>query len=167
MRRRFFATAFFLSVLAVQARAGVNVGISVGVPLPPPPAIVIEAPPRFIFSPALNFYVSVGVPYDIVRIGPSFYLYNNGYWYRSSYYDGPWIGVEHNRLPPGLRRHRFEEIRRFRDAEYHRYDRDREHYRGRWYSPREGHGGRGHGEHGGRDHGEREHGRHGHGDGHR
>lgn len=164
MKKRLIAAVFLVVTMAVPAYAGVTVGIT----LPPPPEIVIEAAPRFIFSPELGFHVSVGVPYDIVYIGDQYYLYNNGYYYRSRYYNGPWVGVESRRLPPGLRRHKYQEIRRFRDVEYRRYEGNREHYRGRWHNPaeRQREGVRpGEGRHGGDRPGEgrRDEGRHGEG----
>lgn len=147
-------------VSAVTLAAPVQAGVTIGISIPPPPGIVIEIAPSFIYAPALGFHVSVGVPYDIVYIGKSYYLYNNGYYYRSRYYNGPWVGVETRHLPPGLRKHRFEEVRRFRDVEYRRYEGDRDHYRGRWHRPAERHG---HGDD--RRHGEGGHGRGGHDDG--
>ncbi len=140
--------------LTAPARAGgVDLNINLGVPViaepAPPPQIVLRAAPRFIFSPFLGMYVSVGIPYDMVYIGNDYYLYQGGFWYRGPYYNGPWARVGYRRLPPLLRRHRFEEIRRYRDEEFHRYEREREHYRGRWHEPGfRGGESRGHGEHG-------------------
>ncbi len=97
--------------------------------------MVLEAPPRFIFSQALNCYVSVEIPYDVVYIGQNYYLYDRGFWYAAPSYRGPWAVVEGRRLPPLLRRYRYEQIRHFRDTEYRAYLRDRDHYRGRWHQP--------------------------------
>jgi hypothetical protein len=159
--------AFFITVaLAISADA--DIGLRIGIPVPLPPTVVVETAPEFIYAPSLGFHVSVGAPYDIVYIGNDYYLYNNGYYYRSHSYNGPWVGVEARRLPPGLRNHRYADIRRFRDREYRRYDRDREHYRGRWHRPGEGPRGEGRGEdHRGGDHRGGEHRGEGHGDEHR
>ncbi|MBK5275191.1 MAG: hypothetical protein JJE30_09095 [Desulfuromonadales bacterium] len=129
--------------MAVSASAGVD--IRIGIPLPLPPTVVVQTAPEFIYAPSLGFHVSVGAPYDIVYIGNDYYLYNNGYYYRSRNYNGPWVGVESRRLPPGLRNHRYADIRHFRDREFRKYDRDREHYRGRWHRPGEGPRGEGRG----------------------
>lgn len=153
------------SSVALAREGGVNLNINLGVPViaepappPPQPQVILSAAPRFIFSPFLGMYVSVGIPYDIVYIGDAYYLYQGGFWYRGPYYNGPWVRVGSRGLPPGLRKHRFEQIRHYRDEEFRRYDRDREHYRGRWYEPGRREGERGeHGEH--REHGE--HGEHG------
>lgn len=165
--KRSLTIALALAVTAASAalarEGGVNLNINLGVPVitepappPPQPRVVLRAAPRFIFSPFLGMYVSVGVPYDIVYIGNDYYLYQDGFWYRGPYYNGPWVRVESRRLPPGLHKYRFEQIRHYRDEEFRRYERDREHYRGQWHEPgrREEH--RDHGEHGGEhgDHGE-------------
>jgi hypothetical protein len=172
------AAALLLGTFAASADAELHVNLNVGVPpvvvqpAPPPvvyaptpapePEVYFDTAPQFIFSPALGFYVAVGVPYDVVYIGNRYYLNRGGYWYSAPYYNGPWVVTRRGYLPPGLRRHRFEEIRYYRDVEYRGYMRDREHYRGRWHAPRERyeerHEHRDHerGEHGG-DRGERGH----------
>lgn len=133
-----------------ETKSSFNLNVNVGLPvvaapapvppapvLPPPgaPQVVLEVVPRFILSPVLGFYVSVGIPYDIVLIDNHYYLNRDGRWYRSGRYDGPWAEVRRKRLPPGLRKHRYEDIRRYRDEEYRRYEHDRDHYRGRWHEP--------------------------------
>ena len=135
MKKQLIFTAILTTLMAIPAHAGVNIGINVGIPAPLPSSVVIQTAPEFIYSPQLGFHVSVGSPYDIVYIGNDYYLYNNGYYYRSHDYNGPWVGVEGRRLPPGLRKHRYDEVRRYRDGEYRKYNRDREHYNGRWYRP--------------------------------
>ena len=175
MKNRLLFAVLLTAAMAVSAHASVNVGINVGIPAPLPPHVVIQTAPEFIYQPQLGFHVSVGAPYDIVYIGNAYYLYNNGYYYRSHNYNGPWVGVEARRLPPGLRKHRHEEIRRYRDKEYRKYNRDREHYHGRWHRPggeRQGEGrggehrggeGRGGEGHGGGGHGGEGRGGEGHG----
>lgn len=155
MKNRLIFAVLLTVAMAISAHAGVDVGINIGIPAPLPSNVVIQTAPEFIYPPQLGFHVSVGSPHDIVYIGSAYYLYNNGYYYRSHNYNGPWEGVEARRLPPGLRKHRYEEIRRYRDKEYRKYNRDREHYKGRWHRPGEEHRGKGHGgEHrGGEGHG--------------
>jgi hypothetical protein len=137
VKKRLLFTVLLIATMTISAQARVDIGINVGIPVPLPPTVVIQTAPEFIYSPQLGFYVSAGAPYDIVYIGNDYYLYNNGFYYRSHNFRGPWLGVEARRLPPGLRRHRYEEIRSFRDREYRNYNRDREHYRGRWHRPGE------------------------------
>jgi YXWGXW repeat-containing protein len=138
-------TLALLGLPLVQAgNAEVNVNINVGappLPLPPPlpfpepPRIVLSAPPEFILPPALGFYVAVGVPHDIVFIDNTYYLYRDNRWFRAPYYNGPWRNVERRQLPPGLRKHKFERIRYYRDSEYNRYRGDHDRYRGRHFKP--------------------------------
>ncbi len=80
--------------------------------------IRIGARPEFIQLRNLGFSVAVGSPYDIVYYGNLYYLNQNGLWYRSSDYRGPWMSVRESQLPPSIRRHRLDDIRRFRDTEY-------------------------------------------------
>lgn len=127
--------------LVQSAQAEVNVNVNVGIPAPPlpplpvPPPLVLPAPPEFILPPALGFYVAVGVPHDIFYFGNTYYLYRDNRWYRGDYYNGPWRHVERRHLPPGLRKHKYERIRHYRDEEYRRYRGDHDHYRGRHFKP--------------------------------
>lgn len=149
--RRVFLSALLLAGAASVSYAGLNVNVNLGVPTPPvyvpappppppayvPPAPVMlpEAPPQFVYVPQLGYYVAVGTPYDIAYIGHDYYINTNGGWYRTSYYGGPLVRVERRQWPPLLVRHNMGEFRRFREAEFRRYDRDREHYRGRMHRP--------------------------------
>jgi len=126
------------------AEVTVNVGIGIPLPAPPPlarvviqrpPAVLFSAPPLFIAPPKLGLYVGVDVPYDIVFEADNFYLHYGDAWYRSGHYNGPWVVVQHERLPSAIRRHRTEVIRSYRDDEYRVYHREREHYRGRHFRP--------------------------------
>ena len=165
MKKQLIFALILTTFMAIPAHAGVNIGINVGIPSPLPSSVVIQTAPEFIYSPQLGFHVLVGSPYDIVYIGNDYYLYNNGYYYRSHSCNGPWVGVEGRRLPPGLRKHRYDEVRHYRDREYHRYNHDRAHYNGRWYRPgevaRNEH--RGEEYRGGEGHGGKHHGGEGHG----
>lgn len=141
---------------AATAHARVNVSVNIGIPvavapMPQPvvvagypdespwtavqPELVFDEPPRFIYSRNLGFHVSVGVPYDIAYVNDGYYLYRGGSWYLAPAYYGPWSMVSHRRLPPGLRDHRYDQIRHYRDYEYRSYMRDRDHYRGTWHQP--------------------------------
>lgn len=178
--KKVIAAAFVLVVAgAATAQAGVNLHLNIGVPVAAAPMtpfevaasyptvpsqLVLEEPPRFIYSPNLGFYVSVGIPHDIAYIDHGYYLYRGGYWYLAPSYQGPWSLVRQRRLPPELRRHRYEQIRHFRDREYRAYVRDRGHYRGAWYRPSGGHALK-RGDH--RDDRGREHGRYDRGRDHR
>lgn len=97
-----------------------DVNISVG-GAHPHPSFVINRPPTFVRLATPGFSIAIGnSPYDIVLYGNFYYLYNQGQWYRSPRYNGPWTSIRERALPPKIRRYRIEQIRRFRDAENNR-----------------------------------------------
>ncbi|TNJ40013.1 hypothetical protein FGF66_01580 [Chlorobaculum thiosulfatiphilum] len=85
-------------------------------------SIVISSRPDFIDLPDQGFSISVGSPYDIISYDNRYYLYQNGGWYYSSDYRGPWTYTKKSRLPDRIRQHRIEDIRRYRDVEYRKHD---------------------------------------------
>lgn len=145
----------FAVATASSALGETNVNVNIGVPAPrvvvppplpaplPPPRVVVSGPPAVIFevepfflAPSrLGFYVGVDTPYDIIFSSDYYYLYYGNSWYRSRHHNGPWVDVPYRRLPPGIRRHRINEIRSYRDREYRVYRDERDHYRGRSYRP--------------------------------
>jgi hypothetical protein len=141
------ATAL-ISGTATICLAGLNLNVDVGVPAPAPPVylppaayappeqlMLPAAPPQFVFVPELGYYVAVGTPYDIAYIGHDYFMYSNGFWYRAAYYGGPLLMVDRRAWPSLLARHSFRDFRRFRDAEFRRYERDRAHYGGQLHKP--------------------------------
>ncbi len=108
-----------------------------------PPQHVIEAPqeiyldeaPSFIYSPELNLYVAVGIPYDLVYSGSGYFYFYGGRWYRGPYYNGPWVPAAREYFPPALLRYRIDQIQHYRDAEFSRYNHDRARYGGRFHRP--------------------------------
>jgi hypothetical protein len=162
------AAILTLTTQVAYAGVGVNLNINLGEPprqvivAPPPPVYVappsyappvyeaapVYAPPveafrvdedvQFVYPDALGFYVAVGVPYDLVYLQNSYFLYRDGRWLRAPSSRGPWMMQRNRDLPQGLRRYRVERIRDYRTREYVIYNRDRDHYRGRqlWREPR-------------------------------
>ncbi len=91
------------------------------------PSFVIDSPPRLIYMKTQGFSVSVGSRYDMIFYGNRYYLFNDGRWYSSLRYRGPWTLMNSNHLPLKLRRYSWNEISRYRDIEYRRlesYDKD-------------------------------------------
>ena len=149
----FLSSAVILSVTASICHAGVNINVDIGVPspvpapppvyiappppayIPPPPVMLPEIPPQFVFVPDLGYYVAIGTPYDIAYIGNDYYMFSNGFWYRTGYYGGPLIRLERRMRPPLLVRHNLVEFRRFREVEFRRYNHEGEHYRGQTHRP--------------------------------
>jgi outer membrane lipoprotein SlyB len=102
---------------------------------PPPPEVYFDSGPEFLYSPSLNMYVAVGVPYDLYYTGSEYFYYHDGRWYRGPYYNGPWSYAPPRSYPPIFVRYRIDNFRYYRDAEYRRYLHDRAHYDGRFHRP--------------------------------
>ena len=102
---------------------------------PAPAEVYVDEAPQFIYSPALKMYVAVGVPYDLMYNGADFFYFYGGRWYRGAYYDGPWVPLARRYYPAVFVNFRIGDIRRYRDLEYRRFQRDRTHYDGRLHRP--------------------------------
>ena len=128
MKKQIWLTAgiagMLLGIPLANAQSEIKVHISRG----SRPSFIIDTPPSFIYLRTQGFSVSTGIPYDIVFYGNRYYLFNDGSWYSSLHYRGPWISINNNRLPSKLRRYRWDDIRRYRDIEYRRADSRYNHY---------------------------------------
>jgi len=102
---------------------------------PPPPEVYFDEAPQFIYSPALNLYVAVGVPYDLLYTGVDYLYFSGDCWYRGPYYNGPWSRAARRNFPQVLVRYRIDNVRHYRDVELKRYEHDRTHYDGRFHRP--------------------------------
>jgi len=102
---------------AHDAKADVNVHIGIG----GRPSLSIDIWPSFIYVPELGFSVSVGSDWDILSYDNYYYVYRDGYWFRSSHRRGPWIIVHYDHLPYKIRRHNWAQIRHYRDFAYRRH----------------------------------------------
>jgi len=131
-----------LTAPAVEQAQASDVGFDLNLHIGSRPRtpIVIQEPPLFLAPSTLGFHVAVGVPYDMVYIDGRYYAYQGGGWFMAPSYNGPWRGVGPKHLPPGLAKRRHTEIVRMREAEYARYRKDRQHYRGQSFRPDKGHG---------------------------
>lgn len=143
MKKSVLVFALAAIAAASAAQAEVSVSVQIGTPPPPPPRVIVSSPPSVYFEAAplfiaparLGFYVGVDTPYDIIFSTNYFYLYYGNSWHRSTHHNGPWVEVPYRDLPPGIRKHRIEQIRSYRDREYRVYRTDRDHYRGRYFRP--------------------------------
>jgi hypothetical protein len=115
-------TGMLLGNPSVNAKAAVNLSIGSN----HGPSFSISSRPNFVHLQNQGFSVSVNSPYDIIQYGNHYYINQNGVWYRSSDYRGPWIVIRAHNLPSKIRRHRLEDIRGYRDREYRRNE-DRRH----------------------------------------
>lgn len=106
-----------LGMLVVTAQAGVNVNSTGG-----RAKFVINSKPGFVYLRTQGFSISVGSPYDIAYYRNWYYLNHNGRWYRSDSYRGPWYYMAKKGIPSRIRKHRIEDLRRYRDIEYRKPD---------------------------------------------
>ena len=139
MKKTVFALVSGVIIAASSAQAEVNVSVNVGVPVPrvvvSTPSVCFEVAPLFIAPPRLGYYVGAETPYDIIFSSDYYYLYYGNSWHHSRHYNGPWVEVPYRDLPPGIRKHRIEQIRSYRDREYRAYRNEQDNYRGRHFRP--------------------------------
>ncbi len=144
----FGAGLLSLVFLVATVQAQVNLDIHIGdrpatQPPPPvyvePPPVMVETPPEMIYLEGIRVYVAVGIPLDIFSYNNVYYYHANSGWYRSAYYRGPWAPMDYRRIPPGLRKHRIEEIREMREHTWKDYREHSEHYRGKHFRAEEHH----------------------------
>lgn len=141
----FIAALLMLGITTAHAsNVGVDLNVQIGTPPQPPPTRVIvreSAPPPstiyieddvdFVYPSQLGFYVGVGLQDDLFFLNNLYFTYRSGTWYKSHNHRSGWVAVERNHLPPGLRKHKLERIRYYRDREFQNYEREGDHYRGR------------------------------------
>ena len=95
-------STLFLLIFTGIAAATINLNIGVNVP-PPPPPLFLPAPPDVFVIPGTYAYFPPAVDVDIIFYGGYWYRPHQGFWYRSSSYNGKWAYVENERLPKGIR----------------------------------------------------------------
>lgn len=138
----------FVASLAQAVDVGFQLNISGGKTLQPAPqpGFVIAEPPVFLMPATLGFQVAVGIPYDMFLISGRYYAFHDNVWYAGPSYNGPWGVVKYKNLPPGLQKHRVENMRAFRDEEYRSYKAKNEHGEGNGHGRgKEKHRGKGRG----------------------
>jgi hypothetical protein len=79
-----------LALPALSFAGGASIDVSFG-DAPPPPVIVYREEPRSVLVPGTTVYVLEGNrhDYDCFRYGVYWYIWNDGYWYRSRNWRGP------------------------------------------------------------------------------
>jgi len=102
-------TALTACCCAVAVRADID-------DAPPAPTISFSVQPRFNVVPGTMVYTwnNESAGYDMFRIGNSYYLTSNGWWYRSGDISGPFNAVEETTIPQQVL------------VAYDRYDHDRD-----------------------------------------
>src|SRR5213083_1475565 len=104
MRRHTIGLAVVALAFAVPAFAGARTyfGFQIGVSnAPPPPRVVFAEPPPVYYVPQSRVYVVEESPYDcdVFHYGSYWYAVDDGYWYRSRSYRGPFAVVDVRYVP--------------------------------------------------------------------
>jgi hypothetical protein len=102
---------------SVSASTQVNVNINIGAP----PPVVVKTRPTMVYLAEPAAYVAVGIPYDIYFVTGRYYYLHGNDWFWAQGYNGPWVYVSYNSLPPGLRKYRVERLHEFRERESKAY----------------------------------------------
>jgi hypothetical protein len=74
-------------------------GFHLGITNAPPPPVVFYDEPVVHAVPGYPVYVADDCPYDMFRYGPSWYLFDAGFWYRGRSYRGPFVAVDVRYVP--------------------------------------------------------------------
>jgi len=100
MKRTMLFALALVALAATSASAETRIQVNIGM-APPPPAIVYHAPPPMVYVPDSRVYYvnDDDVPYDCFRYGAYFYIYNDGWWYRSRRYDRGYRAIEERYVP--------------------------------------------------------------------
>lgn len=127
---KLFLAAVLATTMGCQSTAPAQADVSVHIGFGGPRAVAYHPvyygdyfyntayAPNLLFIPQLGFYVSVGLPYDLLFFNNFYYVYHHNHWYHSHYYHGPWVVVKHNRLPHAIKKHRWHKIREYSNYEY-------------------------------------------------
>ena len=123
--------ALFGAVPAFAGGLDLNLNLHLGT-RGPATTIVSEAP-LFLESATLGLQVAVGTPYPMFHVDGRYFIFRQGRWLVGPGYRGPWDGIRHDRLPPGLARRSSRQVIAVRDEECERYRHGR--YHGRTFRP--------------------------------
>lgn len=105
MRRGYLLLMAIGLLVPHTAKAGtsVQIGVNIG-DAPPPPVVVVREEPRVVIVPGSTVYVvdDRRIGYDSFRYGVYWYVYNDGYWYRSRSWRGPFRTIEIRYVPRAI-----------------------------------------------------------------
>ncbi len=96
------ALAIAIGAFASAAPAAAFLPITITMGAPAPPTIVFHEEPRWVVVPRSRVYVveeEDRPAYDVFRYGGWFYIYNDGWWYRSGHWNGPFIAMRQELVP--------------------------------------------------------------------
>jgi len=107
MKLRFVASMVLAAAVAGPARAETHTSLRVQLNIgnaPPPPVVIYQAAPQMMVVPHSAVYVvdDDDRDYDFFRYGVYWFIWNKGYWYRSSSYRGPFRVIEARYVPDAI-----------------------------------------------------------------
>ena len=82
------------------ARTQTYFGFQIGITNAPPPHVVFYEEPVVYAVPGYSVYAVEDCPYDMFRYGRSWYVCDDGYWYRGYGYRGPYRAIDVRYVPP-------------------------------------------------------------------
>jgi len=155
------AVAAAFAAQPAAASSSVSVGVRIG-NAPPPPVVVWRRAPVLVVVPGTDVYsYRDDLDYDYFRYGNSYYIWNDGYWYRAPGWRGPFVVVRQEYVPRvfygihdrGYRwRHSWVPPGQIRRAEVHERNEERREMRRDVRHERKEGKEHGHGKHGGGKH---------------
>lgn len=140
MKKRMLIALLVGAMLAILL--GYSTEVKAGIPIPPPPPFIFPAPPSVFLVPNTYVYFVPDIEPDIFFYHGYWYRPHKSYWYRASFYNGPWghiappsviinIGPNFRSVPPGHQHIPYGQLRKnWRGWERDRYW-DRPHERER------------------------------------
>lgn len=111
---------------SAYAQTGVRFNLSLG-NAPPPPVVVVQHAPRTMWLPDSRVAVVVDRDFDtdMFQSGAFWYTYNDGWWYRSRSWRGPFIAIDYRDVPRGVQMVPARHWRHYPRGMAHGYYRDR------------------------------------------
>ena len=91
-----------MAFAAVPAHAGEVVRVRTVSLAPAAPRITFTTSPHWVTVPGTTVYRvrdDERPSYDMLRYGSRYYVYDQGYWYRSSRWNGPFVTIEERYVP--------------------------------------------------------------------
>lgn len=127
----------FVCGAPAPAMSEVNVNVNIG-----PPAVVVAGPPDVVVVPHSMVYFAPDASAELLFYGGYWWTPHRGRWFRARGYNGPWVIVDHRRVPVEIvrlpRDYRSVHVHGKRIPHGHlkkhraARERDRRHRRGEW-----------------------------------
>ena len=126
------AALMLASVPAPATASSFGVTVNLGLPLPVVPVVPMAAAPVMVLPNGSGMSLEMGVPYDQVYYGNRYYARQEGQWYCSGRYNGPWQPITWRYLPAQVREW-YEPVRDVRPVAERDHDHDGRYHSDGWY----------------------------------